>query len=470
MQVKRKRWIAMILAGILSLSLLAGCSSKPEPTEDTNASNQESSEDASTDSGAGSASEATQTEGEQVVRMWTFLDPAAADGRGKALGEIIKNFETENPNIKIVVEPQDWEQMTPKFFAAHAAGNAPDIIWCIMDEMGAALDLGALEPLENLFLKDWTQEEIADIDDSFFNFGTRDGLHYQITHSRNYMAFYYRADLFEEKGLSIPQTWDEFVEVCQALTEVDPETGIQRYGFGQAFNIDKVDPQIMTARILEKQGNLFTEEGKADWANETGEEALKFQLDCITEYGITPEAAVNLTGEELFTEFAAGKYAIISGGAVRVPTVRADVPFDPSAVQLMLYPSEDGNGHAPSTINGWCVGVWSGSQVKEAAGKFVEALMSPEADELWVTEGGQLAIRKSTMEKLGDFYQNPDNQYLTIVADGITNAGWPQPTDYPISSWKNDLNRAAQMVMVDGKSISEALSGVAGDFDTRNGG
>ena len=74
------------------------------------------------------------------------------------------------------------------------------------------------------------------------------------------------------------------------------------------------------------------------------------------------------------------------------------------------------------------------------------------------------------MEKLGDFYQNPDNQYLTIVADGITNAGWPQPTDYPISSWKNDLNRAAQMVMVDGKSISEALSGVAGDFDTRNGG
>ena len=193
-------------------------------------------------------------------------------------------------------------------------------------------------------------------------------------------------------------------------------------------------------------------------------------MDCITEYGITPEAAVNLTGEELFTEFAAGKYAIISGGAVRVPTVRADVPFDPGAVQLMLYPSTDGNGHAPSTINGWCVGVWSGSQVKDAAGKFVEALMSPEADELWVTEGGQLAIRKSTMEKLGDFYQNPDNKYLTIVADGITNAGWPQPTDYPISSWKNDLNRAAQMVMVDGKSVSEALSSVAGDFDTRNGG
>ncbi len=96
--------------------------------------------------------------------------------------------------------------------------------------------------------------------------------------------------------------------------------------------------------------------------------------------------------------------------------------------------------------------------------------MSPESDELWVTLGGQLAIRKSTMEKLGDFYEDPNNRYLTVVADGITNAGWPQPTDYPVSSWKNDLNRAAQMVMVDGSSIPDALASVAKDFDERNGG
>lgn len=203
MQKRSKRWIAIILTGILSLNLLAGCSAKPVPSQDTGVSNKESKEDAS--SQTDSTAESGQTDGEQVVRMWTFLDPAAADGRGKALGEIIQNFETENPNIKIVVEPQDWEQMTPKFFAAHAAGNAPDIIWCIMDEMGAALDLGALEPLENLFLKDWSEEEIADIDDSFFNFGTRDGLHYQITHSRNYMAFYTVQTFLRKKDYPFPR-------------------------------------------------------------------------------------------------------------------------------------------------------------------------------------------------------------------------------------------------------------------------
>lgn len=468
MKKRAKQCTSLILVMLMVAALATGCGSPAESsagkTPDNNVSSAENSANT-----AAPASDIAASEKEQIVRMWTFLDPEADNGRSKALKQIINTFETENPGIKIVVEPQDWEQMTPKFFAAHAAGNAPDIIWCIMDEMGAALDLGALEPLENLFLKDWTEEEIADIDDTFFNFGVRDGKHYQITHSRNYMALYYRADLFKQKGLEVPKTWDEFVEVCKALTEVDPDTGIMRYGFGQAFNVDQVDPQIMATRLLETQGNLFTDDGKANWANEAGQEALQFQLDCITEYGITPEAAINLTGEELFTEFSAGKYAIISGGVVRMTTVRADVPFDPSAVQVMLYPSADGSGNAPGTINGWCVGVWSGSKVKDAAGKFVEAMMSPEADELWVTLGGQLAVRKSTVENLSDFYQNPDNHYLTIVADGIANAGWPQPTDYPVSSWKNDLNNAAQKVLVDKVSIPDALSSVAKDFNERNG-
>lgn len=94
MQKRSKRWIAIILTGILSLNLLAGCSAKPVPSQDTGVSNKESKEDAS--SQTDSTAESGQTDGEQVVRMWTFLDPAAADGRGKALGEIIQNFETEH--------------------------------------------------------------------------------------------------------------------------------------------------------------------------------------------------------------------------------------------------------------------------------------------------------------------------------------------------------------------------------------
>lgn len=441
---KSKKCMSLFLAMLLGLTPVVSCSA----TEGT--------------SNVGASEEET------VVRMWTFLDPEADNGRSKALKEMITSFEKENPEIKIVVEAQNWTELTPKFLAAHSAGNAPDIIWSIFDDFASVMEVDALEPLENLFLGEWTEEEIADIDDAFFNYGTRDGKHYQITHSRNYLGLYYRKDLLEEHGLEVPKTWDEFIGVCQALTEIDEETGLQRYGFGQVFNTENADPQVMTARLLESQGDLFTQDGKADWANEDGAKALQFQLDCITEYGITPESAFSITAEDIWTEFAAGKYAFINGAVVRMGTVRPQVTFDPSDVGFMLYPSEDGQSNAPGTLNGWCVGVWSGSEVKEAAGKFVEKMMSPESDELWVTLGGQLAIRKSTIENLADFYGEPDNEYLTIAADGIVNAAYPQPTSFIANAWQDDLNKAAQLVYVGGMSVEDALAKAADDFNERN--
>lgn len=458
-----KRKIISMLLCVAMLFTIVGCGQTSVETSD------DASEDLAEDEKASAIDDEKTSGEEQVVRMWTFLDPEADNGRSKALKQMIENFETENPDIKIVVEAQDWTELTPKFLAAHSAGNAPDIIWSIFDDFASVMAVDALEPLEDLFLDEWTEEEIADIDDAFFNYGTRDGKHYQITHSRNYQGLFYRKDLLEEKGLDVPKTWDEFIVTCQALTEIDPETGLQRYGFGQVFNTKDADPQIMTARLLESQGDLFTKDGKANWANEAGAEALQFELDCVTKYGITPETAFSISAEDIWTEFSAGRYAFINSAVVRMATVRSQVTFDPSDVGFMLYPSEDGQSNAPGTLNGWCVGVWNGSQVKEAAGKFVEAMMSPESDELWVTLGGQLAIRKSTIEKLSDFYAEPDNEYLVIAAEGIVHAAYPQPTDFIANAWQDDLNQAAQLAYGGGMSVEDALTKAADDFNERNG-
>lgn len=403
----------------------------------------------------------------KTVRMWTFLDPTnTTNGRSVALQQIIDTFEAEHPDIKIVVEPQDWASMSTKFFAAHAAGNAPDICWIIMDEMGAALDLNSLEPLENLTFGNWSEEEIADIDDAFWQFGVRDDKHYQITFSRNYVTIYYRADLFEKNGIEIPRTWDELIAAAQKLTGFDEELGVQRYGFGLGLATEDVDPQIMTNMILADQDTLFNEDGSANWANASGEKALDTMCKFITEYGITPETAISTTGEELWTEFEAGKLAMMSGGAIRVNTVRNNCVYDPDAVQIMLWPTADGEGHAPGVINGWCVGVWSGSQVKEEAGLFLEAMVSPEADKLWVELGGQPAMRQSTLENAKDYIAQ--NEFLTVISEGFLTAGYPQPTDFSVSSWKNDLNNAAQKVLVEGMSPADALEAVAQDFNDRN--
>jgi len=401
--------------------------------------------------------------------MWTFLDPkSTTNGRNIALAKMIETFEKENPGVKINVESQDYTTMTAKFLAATTTGDAPDIIWCARDELPGVLNANALEPLENLFLANWSEEEIEDISDGYFNYGTRDGKHYVLTLSKNNVLIYYRADLFDKYGIEVPKTWDELVEAAKKLTGTDEETGIYRYGLGQSFSTQSSDVQLIANMILSEQGNLFNEDGTANWTTEAAQKALEWTVKCVNEWGITPSEAVNTTNEDLFLQFKSGKYAMIIGGGVRCSQIKAEASFDGDAVQLMQIPGSGEGTYSPGVLDGWFVGVWSGSKNKEMAGKFLEHMYSPEADELWVTIGGQAPVRKSTLEKLSDYIYTDENKYLAVLSESFTN-GWLPSDDMALAGWKFDLNQAVLCVLVDGKSIPEALELTAKEFNSRNG-
>lgn len=402
----------------------------------------------------------TSMAADTTIRMWTFLDPANTEnGRAVALAQMIEEFEAENEGVEIVVEPQDYNTMTAKFLAATTIGDAPDIIWCARDELCGVLNAGALEPLENLFMADWTEEEIADVDDVFFQFGERDGKHYTMGLSKNSVGLYYRSDLLEEAGLSVPTTFDELLETAKVLTGEDEETGIYRYGLGQAFSTESADPQLIVNYIYDKQGSLFNEDGTANWSSEAGVEAMEWIVKTVEE-GVTPKEAVNTANEDTILEFEAGKYAMLLLGGVRMTNVREAASFDSSTIQFAVLPG--GNN-----FDGWFAGVWSGSENKELAGEFLEKMYSPEADELWVTLGGQAPLRKSTLENMSEFFAEESNQYMKVMSDSFTNA-IPLSNTYTVNGFKFDLNRAIQDVLT-GEEIQESLEAAETAFNTANG-
>ncbi|HSD52485.1 MAG TPA: extracellular solute-binding protein, partial [Candidatus Methylomirabilis sp.] len=57
-----------------------------------------------------------------------------------------------------------------------------------------------------------------------------DGKYYGITHSPNTNLLVYRKDIFKQKGLKPPETWDEFITVSQAMMERDASGRVTRYG------------------------------------------------------------------------------------------------------------------------------------------------------------------------------------------------------------------------------------------------
>ena len=208
--------------------------------------------------------------------------------------------------------------------------------------------------------------------------------------------------------------------------------------------------------VGDKTFPLFNEDGTANWANDTGVEAVNWTVDCINN-GVTPKESVNTSIEDLYTEFAAGKYAMSIGSGVRLSTVRDAATFDGSTIQITTIP---GN----TIIDGWFAGIWSGSENKEMAGKFLEKMYSPESDQKWVELGGQAPCRKSTVENLEI---TDSNRYLETMIQAFEE-GWLPSNEMPFVGWKYDLNPAVQKVVTDGADPLAALEECEDNFNTAN--
>lgn len=400
---------------------------------------------------------------EVEITMWTFLDPDGSSGRETVLRDLIDSYEDENPNTRINVEVQQWDTLTSQFLAADASNSAPDVIWVIVDEFADVVEQGALADLNELSFGDMPEDQLENLRDIYWDsMTTEDGEINGVVHSRNYFGLMYRKDYFEEANINPDdiETWDDLIVAAQELT--DESEG--RWGLGQAFSDSFADPQILTAKILEEQGTLFSDEGEAAWANDAGVKALDFQVDLIQEDKVTPDDAVRLTSEDLYELFSSGQLAIFNAASARVPGMQEAVGVE--NVGFMHYPGDVAGSHAPGTLLGWAVGVWEGSDVKEEAADFVAHLSSPEADTAWLTEAQQPPLYSSTSEENSDYLGESENQFLNVVVEGTEDYGWLPPTQTPTGGWKSIMNISVQEVLLDGKSPADALERAEANFNS----
>lgn len=403
-----------------------------------------------------------------TLRMWTFLNPKGKSPREVALADIIQKFEVANPGIRIAVEPQVWDQMSPKFLAAAHAGNAPDITWVVSDLLGPTKRSGELADLRPLFIDKWSAAEQAARRDAYWD-ACSDGARQDCFFlSRNYIAVLYRRDLFQQAGIDPARltSWPEFIAAAQKLTLRNAAGEVTRWGFGQAFSVAQADPQMMIPMLLGRQGSLFTKDGHAAFATQAGVDALTAQTDMVTKYKVTPPDAVNWTVDDAYEAFAAGKAAMIEGASVRIPEMQAKLGKD--KVGLLLWPGENGKPHAPGMAAGWAVGAWShGRHVAEAA-KFIEYLTGKAADPIWIQTAGQMPTTPEGRAASAAYLAAPENQYLAVAAEGVAKYGWLVPTDIAANGFRQALNRAAQAVLTGKATPKAALAAAEQEFNRAN--
>ena len=143
--------------------------------------------------------------------------------------------------------------------------------------------------------------------------------------------------------------------------------------------------------------------------------------------------------------------------AVRLANLRSTASFDGNTIQFTTLPGG-------TIIDGWFVGVWSGSKHKEEAGKFVEKMYSPESDMKWIELGGQAPCRKSTVESLEI---TDENKYMEAMIKAFGEGWLPSNTEAYVG-WKLDLNYPIQNVLTEGVEPMDALKDAEEIFNTDN--
>lgn len=139
-----------------------------------------------------------------------------------------------------------------------------------------------------------------------------------------YNGLFYNKAIFEELNLSVPTTWDAFIELCQAIRD-DGRYAVITCGAADQWPLNMFATGIMTSLYGQEsetigQG-LFTGEIKHTDPQILELYAMMDQFASFLEPGVTGVAYSDVPGR-----FASGKVAMLADGSWQAPTIDAANP------------------------------------------------------------------------------------------------------------------------------------------------
>ncbi|GAA1758498.1 ABC transporter substrate-binding protein [Agromyces humatus] len=245
---------------------------------------------------------------------------------------------------------------------------------------------------------------------------------YGVPNYGEYVTVYYNKTAFDELGLSVPTTYDEFEQVLDAFVEAGQtpiaEAGAE-YPLGQLFYqlaLTQADRQFVNDYQLY--------ENPVDWQDD----ALTFAADKVVEYvdkGWISADSTGLKAEDMGVGFMSGEYPIMVSGswwAGRVINEATTFEWD-----TFLFPGAD-------LVPGSSGNIWvvpENAANKELAYEFIDITMSPEIQAL-IGNNGSIPVAADPADITDEKSAKLITDFNTVVEqDGLAfYPDWPTPNFY----------------------------------------
>lgn len=259
--------------------------------------------------------------------------------KGEALddfNQIIADFEADNPDIKVVqnqvaesetaIRTLLVKDKTPDVMTLNANGNFGRLA-----QAGVFYDFSD-EPVLQM-INPAVQDILADL-------GNKPGEVNSLGYVNNANGVIYNIDIFEEQGLEVPQTWDEFIAVCDALKAA----GISPF-FGTLADSWTAMPSWNALGAYATQDGFF-DEMRLEGENVGQNSAVSFEKDFTTAmaqqgelFSYMQEGYRGRTYDDGNAAFAAGESAMLLQGIWAISPIKNINPDINAAI--FPYPAVD---------------------------------------------------------------------------------------------------------------------------------
>ena len=253
-----------------------------------------------------------------------------------------------------------------------------------------------------------------------------DGKQYYLPIQYVVLYLYYRADLFKAAGLEPPKTCDEFREDAKKLTKA-PET----YGFGLRGGKggwDQWGTFVFSRGAKLEPGGLTTPEAIA---------ANKWLVDMFREDKSIPPSAPNDGFQEIIAAFKAGKTAMTIhhvGSSNDLVKALGD--------KVSAVPAPACNGKQWTSYGDESLAVFSSSQAKDAAWKWISFLAEGQNNVEFNKATGQMTVTKSGSAN----WTLHQRRFVDATVQSLPFASvlpqTPATTEFVNTAWQTNMQQA----------------------------
>lgn len=388
------------------------------------------------------------------VVYWSPNDINSNTDAGRGEAAMIKVVQAKLPDIEVQVQAMPWQYMGQQTIQAVMSGSGPDVVQLSTSELADQVAAQTTQPLDHYVGKHWTA---AEHDDFILPWNTT-------VYDGAKMAFLWNTVLnnqlyyLKSRFTGAPPT--QIDAFTKTLTDIPRSAG--EVGFIQSFSQDGngVVLSIMLIPLLWSAGADFvTDKGEVGFDNPQGVRAFEWLIDMVRRYKLMPQSAVSATRQTLLDAMNARKALSTVMASNGVQSVRNVL-----GAELGLGMQPGFAGPCPSFAVGKPLIMTRIAKDPVAAGLFIEALVSPEAQLARTKINREIPSRKSVLAD--DWFKTPAAADIVAATDYM--AAYPRLFRFQAGTSRLQIGLAlAGQQMVAGRPIREALDRVADEWRTR---